>query len=169
MSEYMTREDILTIEDLEEETLEVPAWKNRKVCIMELTAGDRDWFETSLIADAQSGKFTPIKVGKATDEDRNEIVTEKLRSKLCAISIIDPKTKLRLFKQTDVEILSKKSSKAINFIADAIMKLNGMAKEDVEALKKDLGRIRDAASATDSPENSATLSDSSIVDLPPEI
>jgi hypothetical protein len=106
------REQILTADDLPRKELPIPEWKT-KVWIRTLTGGERDRFEGRQSKDP----FTDV------------------RARLAVLCLVDEQG-LNLFTEADIPALSAKSSKALDRVFAASVKLNGISKEDVEELKK---------------------------------
>lgn len=112
----LSKDQILQSEDRKTKTIEVPEWGG-EVIIKEMSAFDRDEFESSL-------------AGKNGGQN-----LKNWRAKLAAVSIVDEKGSL-LFSKDEILKLSKKSSKALNRIADAAIELNQMGDDTVEELAK---------------------------------
>lgn len=111
----LTKEQILSCEDLKQETVKVPEW-NGEVLVKGLMAEERDRFEASMI---QGGQTT----------------TSNIRAKLAALTIIDENGN-HIFDDKDVVVLGKKSGAALDRVFEAASRLSGIAKGDVEELEK---------------------------------
>ncbi|MCS7294433.1 MAG: hypothetical protein NZ761_03460 [Dehalococcoidia bacterium] len=120
MDKFLTREDILSVQDLPEEVVDVPEWGG-KVLIRGMTGEERDSFEESVIR--QRG-------------DQRELNLHNFRAKLVARSIVHPETKERLFKDNEIHLLAKKSAVALQRVFEAALRLNGMTQQAVEELTK---------------------------------
>ena len=113
----LDRSAILEASDIQTEVVEVPEWGG-SVIVRGLMGVDRDSFERSML---------DIKGKDATMNWRN------FRAKLIARSIVDSEGN-RIFLDTDVEALGKKSASAISRVFNVAQRLSGMAPEDVEEL-----------------------------------
>ena len=113
----LTRDQILSANDLETKLVPVPGWGG-EVKIQALTGAQRDAFEASMLA------------AKGKDQQRNLV---NIRARLCALSIVDESGN-RLFTDADVKFLGNKSAAALQSVFEAAQKLNGMTPSDVEEL-----------------------------------
>lgn len=111
------KEDILGHDDRATATFEVPEWK-RSVTIRAFTGEERDEWEGRVQVANKAGK--PLK---------------NFRASLAAMIVVDEKGD-RAFADADAAALGKKSGKALDRIFDAFLKLNKMAKDEVEELEK---------------------------------
>lgn len=127
----LTRDQILTTEDLPFEDVEVPEWGGT-VRVRTLTGTDRDQFE---------GSMRPDKKGAKPKADN-------VRAGLCAASIID-ETGQRLFTPDDVSKLGMKSAKALDRVFDVAARLSGLSEDDVKEMSEDF----DGAQSGDSPSD----------------
>ena len=111
----LSKEQILKANDLPTEEVEVPEWGG-SVLVRTMTGTERDKFETSLIDGKQKN-------------------LDNIRARLCAKCIVDDKGE-RLFEDTDVAELGKKSASALDRVFTAAQRLNGLSGEDVKELEK---------------------------------
>jgi hypothetical protein len=170
---FTSAELILGAQDLREDDVHVLEWRDMGaewVRIRELTAGDRDYMESSMISDAQKegeeGAEVTLK-GKAGQS----IAADNFRSKIVALSVIHPETKEHLFTINQIKQLATKSATAIARIADAAVALNKMSREEVERLGEEFETVKvSVASSTDSsePESVEEPSESSTEESVPE-
>lgn len=123
--------EILGANDIAHEIVEVPEWKGA-VMVYGLTGDERDEFEGSLSE----------KRGKSY-----ELVLAHIRAKLCSLAIRDEHGK-RLFTDTQVEALGRKSASALQRVFSVAQRLSGMTDEDVDELANDLGKGQSAASGS---------------------
>ncbi len=143
-------QDIRRVDDLKEEYAEVPEWGGQ-VLIREMTAGDRDWFEGSLVAEAATAILT------TEDAKGNKLSMDRFRVKLVAACVVDPGTKRRIFDTPDkVEVLAQKSGSVVSTLAEVAQRLNKMTEKDIQEMADELGKALAASSSSDSQENSAT-------------
>ena len=134
----ITKEEILGAEDLPSREVEVPEWsKDKKVRLGTMTGVDRDAYEASIYD--VSGKDV-------------KIIRENFRSKLLARTIIDEKGK-RLFTEKEVELLGKKSSKALDRLFPIAQELNGLRPEDTEKFTKNSKGEEEDTSTSTSPKS----------------
>jgi tRNA(Phe) wybutosine-synthesizing methylase Tyw3 len=115
----LSKEQILSAEDLQSEIVEVPEWGGT-VKVRMMTGSERDAFEMSI-----------FKV-KGKDTERNFV---DLRAKLVARTLINEKGE-RIFTDDDISALGKKSAKALDRVYQAASRLNGIGKEAVDELTK---------------------------------
>ena len=118
-TKILGRDDILAAPDITTIEVDVPEWGGVVVC-KPLSAAQRDAFEASV---------TETKNGQTKLNGTN------FRAKLVARCIVDPENGLRLFTNEDIELLGKKSSKALSRVFDAVSTASGMTKEDLESLE----------------------------------
>lgn len=109
----LTAEDILGMVDEEFRVVEVPEWGGRKIRLRTLTAGESAEF-TALAADKTRQGEAPVH--------------------LLMLSACDESGK-RLFKRNDMEVLKRRSLKAVMRLQDIAMDLNGLTEKAKEAAK----------------------------------
>jgi len=108
--------DILGIADIQTEEVFVKPW-NASVRVRGLTAAERDVFEASVI-DRRSGRVNP----------------KDIRARLVVMCLVDEKGE-RIFSDSHVPDLAKKSAAALDPIFAAAQRLSGMTKADIEELE----------------------------------
>lgn len=113
----LTRDAILSADDLPSEIVSVPEWGGN-VRIRTMTGSERDTFEASLIG---SG-------GKDTSKNLRD-----LRARFASLVIIGD-DKERLFNEKDIKALGRKSASALDRVLSAGQRLNGLSNNDVEEL-----------------------------------
>jgi hypothetical protein len=111
------REDIFGVNDRKTATVHVPEW-NMTVSIQAFSGAERDSWEQTMLASQKTGK--PI---------------DNFRAKLTALVVVDEQGN-RVFSDSDVDALGKKSAKALDRIFEAFMELNKLTNEDVKELEK---------------------------------
>lgn len=116
----LKKADILQAVSLRRVEVEVPEWGG-SVVVQEFSALQRDQFE---------GMVTRVK-GKTVEPD-----LFNFRAKLVAASVIDPETGELLFGAEDVAKLGGLSAKALDRVAQEVLRLNDFSAEDVEELQK---------------------------------
>lgn len=115
----LTRDQILTAQDIQTEEVHVPEWGGT-VLVRALDGEERDSLEASMIQ------------GKGKNAQVN---LKNLRAKLVARSIVDESGK-RLFEDGDIPALAKKSAAALNRVYEVAQRLSGITPEDVDELTK---------------------------------
>lgn len=131
MSQYLTRDQILSAPSRVYRDVAVPEWGGN-VRIRSMTGTERDAFESSL---------TVTKGGKSKPN------TVNFRARLVALSIVDEDDKL-LFNPADVNALGQRSVAALQRVFDACNELNGISDEDIDELTSDFDVQPDAAAST---------------------
>ena len=117
---YLTKQDILSADDVEIRDVEVPEWGG-VVRVKALTGRERDALEKTMLEN---------KPGKAP-----QVNLSNFRAKLCAASMVD-ENGMRLFSERDVEQLGAKSSKALARVFDMASQLSGFSESDIDELTK---------------------------------
>lgn len=121
----LSREQILEAQDLEKELVEVPEWGGA-VYVRALTGTERDAFEQSMV------ETRTVRKGRKQETVR-EMRLQNLRARLCALTICD-EDGTRLFNDSDVHALGRKSASALNRVFEVAQRLSGLTDEDVEEL-----------------------------------
>lgn len=155
---FLTQQDILSAKDLKTLEVEVPEWGGW-LLLQEITAGDRDWLEASMLSDAQVEGAITLETEKGVT-----MGAELFRIRLVTLSIVDPTTRERLFSNKQVTELAKKSNTALNRLGVEVLKLNGMSEEEVKQVGEDLERVADGDSNSDSLSSSGGPSENSTDD-----
>ena len=127
----LTKDQILGANDLPRKQVEVPEWGGA-VYVRTMTGAERDAFE-SLSLESRSGGSTSL---------------VNLRARLAVWTVVDESGN-RLFSDSDIEALGKKSAKALSRIFNVIVEVNHFGEKDIEDLAgKDLpGPSADSGSA----------------------
>lgn len=113
----LSREAILSAEDITTELVAVPEWGG-SVYVRAMSGRERDRFERAMVS--ITGKNV-------------ETNWDNMRAKLVAFSCVDSEGNL-LFRQADVVELGKKSGRALGRVFDVAQRINGITDEEVEAL-----------------------------------
>ena len=119
MTQYLSKEAILAVNDVQFEDVSVPEWGGA-VRVKSLTGSERDGLEASMI----EGKGKNANVNLAN-----------LRAKLVARSIVDESGD-RIFEDADIAALGRKSASALNRVYEVAQRLSGITQEDVDELTK---------------------------------
>ncbi len=137
----LTREQILGADDLKHDEVEVEEWGGR-VRIRELTGGERQEFDAAIAT---------VKHDMRRGGTNVEVHADRVRIKLCALTIVDGKDN-RLFKtEADERALAGKSAKGLECVYTASSRLSGLAAKEVEEEGKGSGDSPDAAASSASP------------------
>ena len=112
----LSKDAILKADDLPRELVQVPEWGGT-VWVRTMTGAERDAFEASVAASADTPNLTNI------------------RARLAVLCVVDDKGK-RLFADADAEALGGKSAAALSRVFEAGQKLNGLTDSDVSDLEK---------------------------------
>lgn len=148
---FLSREQILKAKDLSYQEVEVPEWGGR-VRVRELTGGERQEFDATIASIRQD-----LSVGGRKDGQQRqmkvEVHADRVRVKLCALTMVDEKGE-RLFQNEDqVRDLAKKSARALERVYEVSARLSGLSEEAVEEAGKGSGD----SPAADSSSASASL------------
>jgi len=120
MSKILSRDDILSANDLPKELVEVPEWGG-SVYVRGLNGLERDKFEISCAE--QKGKNTTLNL-------------ENVRSKLLVLTICDEDGN-RLFNDADLANFCKKSAIPISKLFDIAQRLSGLLDNDIKKMSED--------------------------------
>lgn len=128
-------------------TIDVPMVRpGAQVIIKELPSGRMDYFEASMIADAQAGKSMVIKVTR--DGKEQEVNLQMFRARLVTMSLVDEAGDW-MFQPGDETKLAELGCDFINTVAEQAVKLNGMDDDAVTQIKKDTGQTTEEGSFLD--------------------
>ena len=125
MSNLLTKDQILSAEDLDTKDVYVKPWKGY-IRVRTMTAHERDQFEQKIFSN---------KGGKKERMD-------DIRATLVSMAVVDEDGK-RIFSDKDVKDLSKKSAAAMDQIFGECQKLNAVTDEDVEDMTKNSEETQD--------------------------
>lgn len=119
MEKFLTKEQILGINDLKIVTLYVKDW-DAEVRLKTLSSSERDAFERQVFARG----------------DMEKADLDNFRAKLVALVLVDNNGKRIFNNPKDVEELGRKSANALDFIFNKAQELCGLTTKDVEDLTK---------------------------------
>ena len=128
----LTRDDILSVQDIEIEEVPVQEWGG-SVYVIGMTGTERGEFE-SLISEVR-GKNVKANL-------------KVIRETLGAFSICDKDGTL-LFTKKDIQALGKKSAAALERVAVVAMRLSGIGGDDIDELAQELEENPSDGSASD--------------------
>jgi hypothetical protein len=131
----LTREEILSAEDIQIEKVSVSEWGG-DVYVKGMTGKERDKFEMLLVIDSEDGK--------TRETDLNDF-----RAKLLSLAICDKDGTL-LFSEDDIQALSGKSVAGLQPLFIKARELSGLVDEDIEELVGELEDRPFGDSASDS-------------------
>lgn len=139
----LSRDNILTADDLETEDVAVPEWAPQGVsdpstCMVRLrmlTGTERDKFER-MMAEAQAATGSKRKAG------------ENFRARMVSMCAVDERGN-KLFNTNDIATLGTKSSKALSRVFDACQRMNGFTESDVEELTEGFDESPSEVSTSD--------------------
>lgn len=115
----LSRGQILAAEDMPTEIVDVPEWGG-SVKVKTLTGAERDAFEARGI------------IGRGRNREVN---IQNIRARLVVETVVDDDCQ-PLFSRADINALGRKSSKALDRVFNAAMRLSGISEEDIEELGK---------------------------------
>ncbi len=127
----LTRDAILSADDLKTESVKVPEWGGT-VIVRELTGAERDTWEASVVK---------------TNGTKVKIDSHNMRAKLAALCIVDDDGR-RLFTEKDVVKLGDKSAAALDRVTDVARRLSRIGEDELESLGKVSKRTKSDASAS---------------------
>ena len=128
---YLSKDEILGMDDIPTEEVIVPEWKNRKVLISGLTAAGRNAYQASL---------SEIK------GNQRKVKLEHSTAKLLVRTIVDA-NRQPIFQEGDIIRLGTKSAAVLERLAKVAVRLSGMDEEAAAEIVKN----SDAAQSGDSP------------------
>jgi len=136
-SEFLSKDDILGVDDYEYEDVHIPEWGGKKVRVCRLTGTARDAFEAEGIQ--QRGRSFSVNM-------------QNLRARLLVRTLVNEKGD-RLFNDQEIQKLGSKSAKVLDRIFTVAQRLSGLRTEDIESLAKN----SDAGQSDDSTTDSLSL------------
>lgn len=110
----LSRDAIFSAEDIRMERVDVPEW-NGVLYVRVITGGERDEFEATM------------------HDARGKLKRDNIRARFVALTACSANG-APLFEPGDVDKLTRKSAAVLDRVFTAAMKLNGMLKEEVDAL-----------------------------------
>ena len=111
---------VFGLNDITSEEVQVPEWKT-SVWVRSMTLDERDAWEASIVETNKGGE---------TKQNHKDFY-----SKLIVKTAVDEQGN-RLFEDTDIPRLQKKSARAMGRIFKAAQRLNGIGQDATEALEK---------------------------------
>ena len=117
----LTREQILSFQDLVTEMVKVPEWGGGEVMVRCLTGFERDELESLVVQEDGDGS--------------KKVDLSNFRAKLVALSVVD-EIGNRIFTTDDIIKLSKKSAKALDRVFQVAERLSALRVKDEEQAVK---------------------------------
>lgn len=114
---YLTKDEILSAQDLPTEIVEVPEWGGN-ILVRGMSGTERDSFEGGVVS--MDGKTTKVNM-------------QNIRAKMVAQCIVHENGG-RIFTDQDVEALGSKSAAALDRVFNVVQRLSGLTNEDVKKL-----------------------------------
>lgn len=128
----LTREEILSLEDIETKEVEVPAhirgWGGRTLLIKQLSRGKQDEYLRR--------QFGAVRMRQDSRAKQQELTAANIYGHdawICAQGIVGDDGK-PMFTDKDIEVLKERNGEAIGWIAKQIVEFSGM-KEEVDQVK----------------------------------
>ena len=121
----LNRDALLKKEKLE--VVKVDLGNNDFVFVKQMTGGERDKWEQSLLRPVKDGR------GLVTGF---ESVTENFRAKLCVVTVCDEEGKLLLAPKDYITLSNSMGAAKLEKIVNAAQKLNAISEEDKEEIIK---------------------------------
>lgn len=134
---YLTKAEILGADDIITEDVHTPEWQGGWVRVKRLTGAEKDDFEASLTTIKQQG-----------DRIIQKPNFVNVRAKLAALCMVD-ENHVRLFDDSEVLELGRKSAAALDRVVVVAKRLNRMSNADLQELTESLKNDRPAASPSD--------------------
>lgn len=125
----LTKEQILSADDLATEVVEVPEWGG-SITLRTITGTERDHLEATISADGGIKNM------------------DNLRARLIILSAVDDDGKKLFTMKDDLALLGGKSARVLSTVFTVAMKLSGFSKKDVDELTENLsgGQSEDSTS-----------------------
>lgn len=117
----LSKSQILQVVDRKTEDVEVPEWGGA-VRVQEFSGSDRDAFEQSMVKIGADGK--------------READLTNMRAKLVAMCLVDAETGERMFSDSEIDLLGRKSAMALERVFEVAQRINGLGASDTEAAAK---------------------------------
>lgn len=130
---FLTKEAILTADDLETKEVEVKEWGG-SVLVKTMTGKERDDWENSVNGNGSKTKKENF---------------ANFRARFVAHCVVDEAGNRLFGSPSDVEALGRKSVKALTRVFNAAQELNAMTDEDVEELVEDFDDGPEESSLSD--------------------
>lgn len=130
----LSREDILGKDDLKREAVTIEEWGG-DVFVRVMTSEEKEWWEAGMFDD--EGKQRSLK-----DNIKN------MRARLAVITVCDEQG-TAVFHLNDVDLLTKKSSTALDKIWDVARRINKISSEEEAQLLKNSASVPIDASPSD--------------------
>jgi len=145
VNEFLTKEEIEQIEDIETKEITIPEWNNKKVRVRGMSGTERDMYD-NILANHTKG-----------EAPNQTLDMEGIRAEVVSLCLVD-ELGVRLFTTpSDVNILSAKSGAAISRIYDVACELSGLTREAQDLAEKNSKAAQSGNSGSGSQEPSADV------------
>ena len=134
MSEMLSKDAILAIDDRRIEKVEVPEWGGH-VYVRSLSGKERDEFESSTVRTNKKGQ--------------REDNLENFRARFVALTMVDQDGAKLFTNRHEIAALGAKSAAALQRVFNKGQELNGLTDDDVEDLTKDFEEVPNEGSTSD--------------------
>lgn len=136
MPDWLSREQLLAVNDLTMEEVFVPEWQG-KIGVRVMTGAERDRFEGMILDAQEKGQRTA-----------------NFRARLLSLCLCDQQGG-RMFDVKEVDMLGEKSSVALDQLFDVARRINKLTPDEVEKLQGNSVPDLNGASGSSSPPTSA--------------
>lgn len=130
-NKYLSRDDILSANDIQVEELPVPEWGGI-ICVKTLTGAERDMLEGELVEMGANGRPKAMKL-------------QHVRSTVAWLGICDDQGNRMFTDKKDIDRLDRKSAAALDRVVKRIQELSAMSPADIESLVSELKNDQPAA------------------------
>lgn len=118
-TQFLTRDQILNVDDATYEEVPVPEWGG-KVLVKGLSGEEKEAYERSIVTIRDNGK--------------RKVDMRNVRAKLVQRTVVDPITKQPMFTEADINGLGRKSAAALSRVYETASKLAALTEQDAEEL-----------------------------------
>ena len=131
MTDTLTREEILALDDREGEWVEVPEWQGRRFYVAPMDGESRGSWDQHMLS---------------LRGNRLAINANNVDARIVALTVVDPETKEPLFTLEDVVALGKKNAQALRRLSAVGAHLSGIDAEAINQLVELLGKVQSSSS-----------------------
>lgn len=133
MAKHLSRDQILSVQDLVVEEVDVPEWGG-SVFIRTMTGTERNTFEIEVVPGVTDGS--------------NRMDVLNMREKLLVRVIVDENGE-HVFSDEDIKALGQKSAAALDRLFEVAQRLNRLSAQDVAELEKNSVSAQNGDSGSD--------------------
>lgn len=128
----LTRDQILAAQDITTEEVSVPQWGGT-VLVRGMSGTERNLFEDACTKEIPAGN----RAGRRAGQTVTKFVKDNIMAKLCAWCMVDEAGE-KLFADTDIGALGKKSGAALQRVMEVAMRLSGLDDDAIDDMAKEL-------------------------------